>query len=72
MNIKIITGMAGGGKSTALDAFEDMGYYCIDNLPPTLLDEFLSLFQRTNPDPKPIALVMDLRLGVFFDELLPR
>ncbi|MDI9472157.1 MAG: RNase adapter RapZ [Tissierellia bacterium] len=72
MNIKIITGMAGGGKSTALDAFEDMGYYCIDNLPPTLLDEFLSLFQRTNPDPKPIALVMDLRLGVFFDELLTK
>lgn len=72
MNIKIITGMAGGGKSTALDAFEDMGYYCIDNLPPTLLDEFLALYQQTNADPKPIALVMDLRLGVFFDELLSK
>ena len=61
MNIKIITGMADG--NTALMHLK-MGYYCIDNLPPTLLDEFLSLFQRTNPDPKPIALVMDLRLGV--------
>ncbi len=72
MNIKIITGMAGGGKSTALDAFEDMGYYCLDNLPPTLLDDFLSLLKRTNPDHEPIALVMDLRLGVFFDELLTK
>lgn len=70
MVIKIITGMAGGGKSKALDAFEDMGYYCIDNLPPTLLSEFLTLYQKTNPDPKPIALVMDMRLGAFFDELL--
>lgn len=69
MIIKIITGMAGGGKSTALDAFEDMGYYCIDNLPPNLLKEFINLYRNNPSDLEALAVVMDLRLGVFFDDV---
>ncbi|HHT21153.1 MAG TPA: RNase adapter RapZ [Tissierellia bacterium] len=69
MIIKIITGMAGGGKSTALDAFEDMGYYCIDNLPPNLLKEFIHLHQNSPSDLEALAVVMDLRLGIFFEDV---
>ena len=70
MTIKVITGMAGGGKSTVLDSFEDMGYYCIDNLPPNLLQEFILLYERMNEGPSNLAVCMDLRLGVFFGEVL--
>lgn len=70
MTIKVITGMAGGGKSTVLDCFEDMGYYCIDNLPPNLLQEFILLYERMNEGPSNMAVCMDLRLGVFFGEVL--
>lgn len=70
MTIKIITGLAGGGKSTVLDIFEDMNYYCIDNLPPNLLGEFIRLYERMEQDRKNMAVCMDLRLGVFFDEVL--
>ena len=69
MNINIITGMAGGGKSTVLDSLEDMNYYCIDNLPPNLLGEFIRLYERMETDRKNMAVCMDLRLGVFFDEV---
>lgn len=70
MTIKIITGMAGGGKSTVLDSFEDMNYYCIDNLPPDLMGEFIRLYERMGQESKSLAVCMDLRLGVFFDEIL--
>ncbi len=69
MTIKIITGMAGGGKSTVLDSFEDMGYYCIDNMPPSLLVEFIHLYEQMELDRKAMAFCMDLRLGVFFDDI---
>lgn len=69
MIIKIITGLAGGGKSTVLDAFEDMGYYCIDNLPPNLLKEFINLYERKSSELETLAVVMDLRLGVFFEDV---
>lgn len=69
MTIKIITGMAGGGKSTVLDSFEDMGYYCIDNMPPNLLGEFIHLYERMGVGEELLAVCMDLRLGVFFDQV---
>ncbi|WP_459129588.1 RNase adapter RapZ [Guggenheimella bovis] len=68
MIIKLITGLAGGGKSTVLNAFEDLGYYCMDNLPPNLLKEFIALFEHRE-DTGNIALVMDLRLGSFFEDV---
>ena len=64
----VITGMSGSGKSTALRAFEDMGYYCLDNLPITLLPDFLSLAEKSSEIPPKIAMVMDLRERGFLDQ----
>lgn len=64
----IITGLSGSGKSTALRAFEDLGYYCVDNLPVVLLPQFLHI-QKANPKgPSRLALVMDLREEDFIKE----
>ena len=57
----IITGLSGSGKSTALKAFEDIGFFCIDNLPATLLPRFLDLKDEISREVFKIALVMDLR-----------
>ncbi|WP_137921949.1 RNase adapter RapZ [Hydrogenophaga sp. 2FB] len=55
----LITGMSGSGKSVALTALEDVGFYCVDNLPPELLESFVDL-QQSNGTPK-IAIAMDVR-----------
>jgi UPF0042 nucleotide-binding protein len=55
----LITGMSGSGKSVALRALEDAGYYCVDNLPPELLDSFLTLEGQRNM--RKIAIAMDVR-----------
>lgn len=59
--IYIITGLSGSGKSTAIDAFEDAGYYCIDNMPMELLPKFLELPVKEDPEVKGFAFVMDMR-----------
>jgi UPF0042 nucleotide-binding protein len=64
----IITGMSGSGKSTVLKAFEDMGYYCVDNLPIALMPEFLSLTENASTIPTRVALVMDVREESFLDQ----
>ncbi|MDL1959732.1 MAG: RNase adapter RapZ [Deltaproteobacteria bacterium] len=64
----VITGMSGSGKSTVLKAFEDMGYYCVDNLPIALLPEFLSLTENASTIPTRVALVMDVREESFLDQ----
>ncbi|MEO5661577.1 MAG: RNase adapter RapZ [Polaromonas sp.] len=61
MELIIITGMSGSGKSVALHALEDAGYYCVDNLPPELLSSFIAL-KRPHNAPK-IAIAMDVRSG---------
>jgi UPF0042 nucleotide-binding protein len=63
----VITGMSGSGKSTALKAFEDIGYYCVDNLPIALMPEFLSLTENASTMPSRVALVMDVREKSFLD-----
>ncbi len=70
MDIKIITGLSGAGKSSVVDKLEDMGYYCIDNLPPALLEKFVELIaeKRENKSQK-VAIVIDIRGRAFFDEL---
>lgn len=68
MNIVIITGMSGAGKTIAMHAFEDMGYYCVDNLPPQLLPKFIELCEQSAKIDK-VAAVVDIRGGHFFDEL---
>lgn len=65
----IITGLSGAGKSNTLRAFEDWGYFCVDNLPPELIPTFAELCGRSNTNIDRVALVIDSRGGVFFDEL---
>jgi len=65
----IITGMSGAGKTVAVQSFEDLGYYCVDNLPPTLLPKFLELVKDSTNNIQKIALVIDLRGREFFDAL---
>lgn len=65
----IITGMSGAGKTVAIQSFEDLGYFCVDNLPPTLLPKFLELMKESGSKMNRVALVMDLRGREFFDHL---
>lgn len=65
----IITGMSGAGKTVAIQSFEDLGFYTIDNLPPALLLTFIRLMKDSGKTMKRIAVVMDLRGGDFFDSL---
>ncbi len=69
MEIVIITGMSGAGKSTAMDCLEDRGYYCVDNMPPALISSFIGLARMQNGKIKKAAFVVDIRGGEFFDEL---
>ena len=64
----IITGISGSGKSQALRIFEDLGYYCVDNLPPALLPQLADLRNGARPD---IACVVDVRAGSGLDGLEP-
>ena len=61
LRVVIITGLSGSGKSTALRALEDIGFFCVDNLPVILLPKFLSITAVSSPEIKKVALVMDLR-----------
>lgn len=63
--VVIITGMSGAGKTVAVQSFEDLGYYCIDNLPPALLTTFLALMKESERHITRIAAVMDMRGGEF-------
>lgn len=64
MNLVIVTGMSGAGKSTAMKMMEDMGYFCVDNLPVEFFDKFVDLFSGTvHMNRKNIALGMDVRSG---------
>lgn len=68
VEVVIITGMSGAGKTVAIQSFEDMGYYCIDNMPPELLPTFWELTQQSGRFSK-VALVMDLRMKDFFKQV---
>lgn len=68
MNIKIITGLSGAGKSTVIRKFEDLGYYCIDNLPPALINSFLVLCEKSSTPIKNVAIGIDARGKNFLDE----
>ena len=61
MRIVVITGLSGSGKSTAVRALEDEGFFCLDNLPVTLVATFVELVQQSRQDIRDVALVMDIR-----------
>lgn len=66
MEFVIVTGLSGAGKSRAIDAMEDIGFYCVDNLPPTLIPVFYDLCQKSEEMPRKIAVVTDTRGGELF------
>lgn len=61
MRIVVITGLSGSGKSTAVRALEDEGFFCIDNLPVMLIPTFIELLDRSKDQVHDVALVMDIR-----------
>lgn len=69
MDFLIITGMSGAGKSSAVRALEDIGYYCVDNMPPALLSAFAKVLTSSGGKIDKIALVIDLRSGDMFGQL---
>ncbi|MES0341509.1 MAG: RNase adapter RapZ, partial [Candidatus Humimicrobiaceae bacterium] len=69
IELMILTGLSGAGKSEALGYFEDSGYYCIDNLPAHMLMELIDFFLFKDCKVNKIALSIDLRSGYFFDEI---
>lgn len=69
MEFLVITGMSGAGKSQAMKVMEDMGYFCMDNLPPALLTKFAELCVESKKSIENIAVVVDIRGGLFFDTL---
>lgn len=69
MNLLIVTGMSGAGKSLAANTLEDMGYFCVDNIPPAIIPVFVDLAQRGGKDLQKMAIVTDVRGGEMFNEI---
>jgi UPF0042 nucleotide-binding protein len=65
----IITGMSGAGKTIAVQSLEDLGFFCVDNLPPVLIPKFAELIEQSNGKIGKVALVIDLRGREFFTSL---
>ena len=68
MRLVIVTGMSGGGKSTAIHMLEDSGYYCVDNLPISLMQKFVELITLPGSNITKVALGLDVRNGQYFGE----
>ena len=69
MKVVIVTGMSGAGKTAALNALEDMGYYAVDNLPPDLIKDFIKLLSNNKSNITKTAIVVDIRSGVLFSKI---
>ena len=69
VNLVVITGQSGAGKSEAIAAFEDGGYFCVDNLPPRMIGSLGELFRHPGSGVERAAVVTDVRGGEYFDEL---
>lgn len=70
LNLVIVSGLSGSGKSHALKAFEDAGYFCIDNLPPALIPTFVDLCNQQGGEISNVALGVDVRERVFFPDMV--
>jgi UPF0042 nucleotide-binding protein len=69
MRFVIVTGMSGAGKSTALKTLEDMGYFCVDNLPVQLISRFAEIAYGEDTDINDVAIGVDIRSGVYLEQL---
>ncbi|MDQ6810775.1 MAG: RNase adapter RapZ [Actinomycetota bacterium] len=65
----VITGFSGAGKSTAMNVFEDAGYFCVDNLPPEMIRSLVELFMHKGSKVERAAVVSDVRGGIYFEAL---
>jgi UPF0042 nucleotide-binding protein len=68
-DLMVITGFSGAGKSTAMNVFEDAGYFCVDNLPPGMIESLIELFLHSGSHVERAAVVSDARGGAYFEEL---
>ena len=68
-DLVVITGFSGAGKSTAMNVFEDAGYFCVDNLPPEMIRSLVELFVHEGSKVERAAVVSDVRGGEYFDAL---
>lgn len=68
MRFVVVTGMSGGGKSTVLKMLEDIGFYCVDNLPVSLIEKFVELIATPNSEITKVALGLDVRAGQSFED----
>ena len=68
MRFVVVTGMSGGGKSSALKMLEDAGFYCVDNLPVSLIEKFMELIATPDSEITKVALGLDVRAGQAFSE----
>lgn len=71
MEAVIVTGLSGAGKSQAANCLEDLGYYCIDNMPPALIKNFITLAMSQKSSIQKAAFVIDIRGGEFFKDVKP-
>ena len=69
MEFLIITGLSGAGKSRAIDALEDIGFYCVDNIPPKLIIAFYEMSNQAKGSLSRVAVVTDIRGGDMFSSL---
>jgi len=69
MKFLIVTGMSGAGKSTVLKFLEDMGFFCVDNLPPSLIPKFVEICLRPASNIEKVAMGIDIRGGSLFEDL---
>lgn len=68
MRFVVVTGMSGGGKSTALNMLEDFGFYCVDNLPISLVEKFVELISMPNSEINKVVLGLDVRADQSFED----
>ena len=68
MRFVVVTGMSGGGKSTALKILEDAGFYCVDNLPISLVEKFVELISMPNSEINKVVLGLDVRADQSFED----
>ena len=69
MNLVIVSGLSGSGKSSAINVLEDLGYYCVDNLPPQLINTFLNLCKKSSTKIEKAAFGIDIREGEFLENI---
>ncbi|MBO4433409.1 MAG: RNase adapter RapZ [Clostridia bacterium] len=69
MNLIIVTGLSGAGKSQAANSLEDMGYYCVDNIPPAIIPAFVDLSKRDSEGFSKLAVITDMRGGSMFEDI---